>query len=248
MRIDENGLLLSQKIRDSLNLDGQDVVHGDDVTVEEDMMSNALVWLLGKIVNFLAEGDFFEFQPNCHPQIGISQDDLLTRWRQLDLELKTWLAALPQTFTASVSSHGPNGPSIASTRVWYTVPMCAATIQNYHMARILLLANRPHVSTAAGSTVTARMRSYREIWETTIYHGRQICAISLARPPDTVRTHSLQPLFVAGQCLSDDPERQVIIDLLKEIQHDLGWATDYRVRKLEDEWAEGERRMSQYRA
>lgn len=38
--------------------------------------------------------------------------------------------------------------------------MCASTMQNYHMAQILLLTNKPHESTARKTTVTQRLRSY----------------------------------------------------------------------------------------
>jgi hypothetical protein len=46
----------------------------------------------------------------------------------------------------------------------------------------------------------------------------------------------VQPLFVAGQCLTETRERRIILDLLRGIESDLGWATDYRVRQLLKEW------------
>ena len=112
-------------------------------------------------------------------------------------------------------------------------------MQSYHMARILLLVNKPQESTAIRSTVTARLRSYRIIQEEVRYHSQEICAISLSSPPDAVRIQSLQPLFVAGQCLSEAVDRQTVRDLLKGIQNDLGWATEYRIRKLDEEWKAG---------
>ena len=45
-----------------------------------------------------------------------------------------------------------------------------------------------------------------------------------------------QPLYVAGQCLTHHRERKVIIDLLRGIEVELGWATQYRVQQLEKEW------------
>ena len=51
-----------------------------------------------------------------------------------------------------------------------------------------------------------------------------------------MRVHQTQPLFVAGQCLSQSHERQVVLELLRGIETDLGWATENRVQKLLNEW------------
>lgn len=58
----------------------------------------------------------------------------------------------------------------------------------------------------------------------------------MARPDSSVRIHSLQPLFVSGQCLTDAKERRLIVRLLRDVESDLGWATGYRVKQLLKEW------------
>jgi hypothetical protein len=60
--------------------------------------------------------------------------------------------------------------------------------------------------------------------------------ISLSRSDEAVRIHSVQPLFTAGQCLSDPRERQVVMDLLRGIESDIGWATQYRTQALAEQW------------
>lgn len=45
-----------------------------------------------------------------------------------------------------------------------------------------------------------------------------------------------QPLYVAGQCLTHHRERRVLLDLLRGIEMDYGWPTQYRVLQLEEEW------------
>ena len=60
--------------------------------------------------------------------------------------------------------------------------------------------------------------------------------IACSRPEASVRVHSTQPLFVAGQCLTHYSERKVVLDLLRSIETDLGWATEYRVEQLIKEW------------
>jgi hypothetical protein len=104
------------------------------------------------------------------------------------------------------------------------------------MARIILLINKPHESTARRSTLSNRLTSYRSIELEVRHHSQEICGIALARPEGSVRIHQVQPLFVAGQCLVDNRERRIILDLLRSIESDLGWATDYRVQQLLKEW------------
>lgn len=60
--------------------------------------------------------------------------------------------------------------------------------------------------------------------------------IACSRPEASVKVHSTQPLFVAGQCLTHYSERKVVLDLLRSIERDLGWATEYRVEQLIKEW------------
>ena len=109
-------------------------------------------------------------------------------------------------------------------------------MQNFHMARILLLINKPHESTARRSTVASRLKSYRNIESEIRFHSSEICGIALARPENSVRVHQVQPLFVAGQCLTEPDERRVVLELLRGIESDLGWAADYRVQHLLKEW------------
>ena len=100
--------------------------------------------------------------------------------------------------------------------------MCASTMQSYHMARTILLMNRPHESTARRSTLSDRLHSYRTIEKEVRYHSHEICGIALGRPEGSVRIHQVQPLFVAGQCLTESRERRIILDLLRGIESDLG--------------------------
>lgn len=120
--------------------------------------------------------------------------------------------------------------------VWYPIPMVASAMQNYHMARILLLINKPHESTARRATVTGRLQSYQAIAAEIRSHAQSIVSIALSRPEAAARIFSIQPLFVAGQCLTDHRERLVVLGLLTAIEKDLGWATEWRVSQLRGEW------------
>ena len=241
LHIDEHGFVMPSNTED---------FHYPDrlIVMREDMIANALIWLLSKIINFIASGDSID---NVYPQnpaspngiVGINQMVLLERWKELERELDIWYQGLPETFKpcakldpisdGSISAHSPKA---IFWEIWYSNPICASAMQLYHMARIILIVNKPHESTARRSTLATRLHSYRDIESDTRHHSFQICGIALGRPEGSVRIQQVQPLFVAGQCLTDTKERNAVLILLRGIEADLGWATDYRVRQLLREW------------
>ncbi|GKZ95699.1 hypothetical protein AnigIFM59636_009707 [Aspergillus niger] len=229
----------------------------------EDMLSNALIWIISKIINFITSGDGitpgdFENPRGQRPCFGTTQEELLARWKRLDIELRAWYDTVPRSFTPCARSRlflsnavpiprtasAPAAANVATNTtstdtidaIIFTVPMCAVTMQTYHMARVLLLTNMPQESTAIRST--ARLRSYRRIAELAVRHAREICGISLGGLPDAILPHTVQPLFVAGQCFEQDSERQLVVDLLQQVECDSGWATKYRIQDLQRQWAE----------
>ncbi|PYH88716.1 hypothetical protein BO71DRAFT_488552 [Aspergillus ellipticus CBS 707.79] len=205
-----------------------------DPWLEEARRSNALIWIMGKICNLITSGDGltageFESPPGHRPWFGATQEDHLERWKSLERELRNWHNSLPETFNPcaqkplALSELLPvsSGCPQALLATLFTIPMCAVTIQTYLMARILLLINQPQESTAIRSTVTARLRSYRETSIEVLQHARQVCSISLAGLPDAMLPHSVQPLFVAGQCFEEPWERQLVLKLLRGIERDI---------------------------
>jgi hypothetical protein len=240
LQIDQQGFVVPSNTRET--------TFPEQTVMREDMISNALIWLMSKIVNYMASGDSVDHvfpQDPSSPTgiIGINQMMLLERWRELEKELEVWRQGLPDTFKACArlppvtdGSAPVDSARAIFPEIWYSIPMCASTMQSYHMARTILLINRPHESTARRSTLSDRLGSYRAIEREVRHHVHEICGIALSRPEGSVRIHQVQPLFVAGQCLSESRERRVVLDLLRGIEADLGWATDYRVRKLLKEW------------
>ncbi|GMF70022.1 unnamed protein product [Aspergillus oryzae] len=217
---------------------------GDDV-MKEDLIGNGLIWILSKIINFISSGDNLQLGSgpvNTGP-LGISQQVLLERWYRLETELDVWYNGLPDTFRPCARLEHPlqkdgdgDGDGCALSEIWYSIPVCSSAMQHYHMARILLLINKPHESTSRRSTITNRLNSYRSIESEIRFHSREIVGISMAHPEGSVRINSLQPLFVSGQCLTEPREREMVLQLLRGIEFDLGWATGYRVKQLLREW------------
>ncbi|KAF5695276.1 hypothetical protein FDENT_580 [Fusarium denticulatum] len=211
--------------------------------IEEDTKSNELTWLIGKLSNHLTSGDAinpsdYALPLGQRPTIGVTQERLLERWKMLLKEFKKWHDSLPSTFKPCARTPYPSSDSCFSsfTQIWYELPICAATMQNYHMAMILLLVNQPQESTFIRSTVSARLKSYRQIQQEVHHYAREICGVSLAEPSDPVRANSVQALFVAGQVFHEKGEQEAVLKLLDDIEKDLGWTTRFHRAKLVDEW------------
>jgi len=217
--------------------------------VEEDARSNELVWLLGKIANHIAAGDalnpqHYSLPPGQRPLVGVTQEQLLERWNLLSRELQDWRCSLPASFVPSARTRSTDTVGTFDNseghcplnfeKIWYEASICAATMHSYHMACILLLTNQPQESTAVRSSVSARLDSYRQSEREALRHAREICGISLTNPPDSVRVHSVQALFVAGQVFTDSRDLEVVLELLSGIERDLGWTTSHHASRIAD--------------
>ena len=182
LSIDAEGFInLNQKTSESADNDG---------VMREDMVCNALVWLISKLINYIAAGEMFTPIPAGHREentqsdeplsVGISQQALLERWERIDSEIIAWHSGLPDTFKPcariphQLPPAGAEPSSSLFSEIWYSIPMCGSTIQNYHMARILLLINKPHETTARRTTISRRLTSYRLIGEEIMHHCGEI--------------------------------------------------------------------------
>ncbi|KAF2142042.1 uncharacterized protein K452DRAFT_227477 [Aplosporella prunicola CBS 121167] len=236
--IDDNGFIQMGEVAASGYPEGDDIM-------KEDMIANALVWLMSKVVNFMAAGDELPQDPGSPWQTGVPQRTLLDYWIYLNRQFQTWYEGLPIIFKPCARippSRIPNAlieddcDSILS-EVWYSLPLCASTMQSYHMSQVQLLLNKPQETTQGRSTVYDRFNSYGSTVNECQAHSREILSIALSRPDASVRIHSVQPLYTAGQCVQDPRERRLVVKLLRDIEADTGWATEYRVRQLLQHWS-----------
>lgn len=188
---------------------------------KEDIYSHRLVWILSKMMNLLASESYDLGNCSAH-------------WNSLEKELESWYQDVPSTFQPAIRLEpDPNSSNPARSlfaEVFHTIPSCAVTMQHYYTGQILLLLHKPR---GPLHSITDQVRRHREISDKILCHSREICAIALGRPP---RIHMLQPLFLAGQCLESTEERKIILDLLRRIESELGWASQYRVDELLAEW------------
>ena len=235
--IDDQGSMIPSNTNDiAYAEDGESVIRVD-------VICNTLVWLMAKLVNFMADGD--QTLDNMEASwAGTPTRSLTGRWCNLRHQFQVWHDNLSVTFQPSVRidpSHTPGHLSKVDDEsmfpdIWYSSPMCASAMQTYHTSQVLLLMNKPHESTHGRCTVCARLNSYQSTLVACQKHSREIVGISLASSDEAVRIHSVQPIFIAGQCLSDLRERQVVLTLLRNLELDLGLATDYRMQQLTELW------------
>ena len=204
--------------------------------MKEDMISNALVWLSSRLCNFIAAGEGFNPVPAGDRSevpredelgdLGRSQKSQLEKWHAIWRTFDVWFEGLPATFKPSARIKSkiqrplsdvqllPAGERTSHPfdEVWYSIPMCAATMQHYHMARILLLINKPHETTARRSTIANRLKSYREIQEQIVYHCYEIWYVASTRSlPFVLMILSQQHcLFPSGSFGADPPNSALV--------------------------------------
>jgi hypothetical protein len=218
-----------------------------DTSPKEDDFGNYLMWILCKIVNFLSSDGLKRttqsHQPDIRDTSEIERSQKRTTIRnELCKELESWMQALPETFTPCVRIDNPQNsfmgtqlPTMPFPELYFSISACAASIQYYHFARILLLLDELQDDTQNQASTSNRLRHYRDVSRKINSHCQEICAIAVGRPPGSVRMHMPQSLFLSGQCLEDFEERRCVVELLREIERDTGWATEYRAKQLETE-------------
>lgn len=233
----------------------------DPYMSKEDQTFNGLCWLAFKVVNFLAHskqaqvaqwvGSPIARTPSSSgssraTSVQLSQVPDTNTWLDLCFELQTWFEGAPETIRPCVRIEHPRDLSRRSEdhsspfpEVVHTMAPCAAAMQHYHFVRIALLLNRPPDVVGGPSTAFDRLQSYREVTKEVDHRCREVCGIALGRPHAEVRINMIPLLFAVGQCLEMDNERQIIVDLLRGIEADLGLATGYAVEKLQSSWHRG---------
>ncbi|KAJ5579434.1 hypothetical protein N7450_008301 [Penicillium hetheringtonii] len=227
-------------------------INGPRHLSQEDQSTNGLCWLVCKVINFLARSKQSQVAqwtgaPSSKPGGGQEtpggNDYDTNTWLDLSFQFQTWFEGVPETFRPCVRIDHPRDFSASSENarlpfpeVFYSFSTCAAAMQHYHFGRIALLINQPPDVLSAPSTAFDRLQGYREVTKKVEYRCRELCGIALGRPQAGVRVHMIPLLFAIGQCLEGADEHQIVVDLLRGVEADLGWATEYAVTKLEASW------------
>ncbi|QIW97584.1 hypothetical protein AMS68_003102 [Peltaster fructicola] len=258
-RLDTNDLPMWQSAGLRLTFDGkvcpsapQHLNYTQDYAMSDDMICNALIWLMSKLVNFIASSDGI-FEAISPLGMDFRHQALIDEWNDLEEQFRVWYDGLPDSFQPSVVRESEEGVGIGET--WFPRSMCASTMQSYHFARIQLLHHKPPSITkgqrqlgSAGLSLAARHTEYSTILQQTRAHAKEIVSIGLGRADEGARVHAVQPLWTAGLVLGGDinndgqasPEadmwRCTIVALLRAIERDMGWAAEYRIQSLLELW------------
>ena len=195
-------------------------------------VAHTLLWLVLRVMNYLASEN--DETPTLRQPM----------WLQLTRQLDEWYTTLPQTFQPCaqikyrLKRQGNSTSASYLTEVFFSMNVCAAALQLYHFARILLLLNKPIESqdTSMFGSGSSQLKPYRSIPNEAVKHAHQIVGIALGRPHPAVRVEMLLPLYIAGMCLEADEERRVLLELLRAIEQDTGCSTEGRCVELMGEW------------
>lgn len=191
-----------------------------------ELVAHTLLWLVLRVMNYIANDD-----DSSAARQG--------QWDQLTRQLDHWYGNLPATYQPCATIRHRSIPPTTSQLVesFFSIDVCAAALQLYHFARILLLLHRPmsRQNVFGGN----RLKQYREVSNEAIKHAHEIIGIALGRPHPAIRVEMLLPLTVAGACLEENEERKVVIELLRAIEKDTGCATESRCQQLVIDWGWG---------
>lgn len=206
-------------------------VHHDN----EQTALRALLRLLCKVVNCKHGTVSSTLSPAEHE----------AQWTRLHCAFDAWLERIPPSFQPDailkreVDSRGPVS-DIFAEEIWFTSSTCAFAMIHYHMARIILLMCGPsnmffRTNTSPRSNFEL-MGAYRALEQKLRNHAKAILSIVLGTPDDSLRIHLLQPLYTAGQCLTEKSDQCMIVEMIRSIEQDLGIMSEDRVKDLVEGW------------
>lgn len=185
-----------------------------------DMHANQAVYLMAQVVNLLAVTMSESTSPYSNPRP--TSVDFIRRWRELWGFIDKWYTSCPTEMQ----------PVYASTiqgcfpTVLFSNPAAISGNQMYHTAAVLMLQHKP-----GGVDLIPRPRSI-------LWHARRIIGISQSNTHHGCWTNSLQPLWIAGRLFSSRTEHREILALLRRIEKESGWATEWRADDLREWWGD----------
>ncbi|PYH46974.1 Zn(II)2Cys6 transcription factor domain-containing protein [Aspergillus saccharolyticus JOP 1030-1] len=217
-------------------------------SLPEDLSFHSLARLSCKVVNFMAESKKSFLQqlirsPSVEGSGASSPYPTTSTWLDLSFEYQAWVERLPESFRPCVRldkprnlAAMPGATPVPFPEVYYSLPSYAFAMQMCHFGRLALSLNRPADALTAPSTAFDRVQGYRELTKEVDYRCKEIIGIALARPQTCARVYMAPLLFAVGQFQEALEEQQIVVDLLRGIEADLGWETDSKIKALQTLW------------
>ncbi|KAI8301021.1 Transcription activator AMTR1 [Colletotrichum sp. SAR11_59] len=188
-----------------------------------DMWANYAVYICAQVLDLLAPlakanpGGLFFDGPRNDMRYRV-------RWMKLWRYVEDWHSRRPSEMQHIMSI--PSSDTEPFPKILYSNPAAISGNQLYHTASLLMLQNRP-----ASLRLSPRPRS-------ALWHARQICGISMTNHHHGAWTNSVQPLWIAGRCMSHPAEHRAILQLLEKIEKESGWGTKWRADDLKEFWGD----------
>lgn len=187
-------------------------------TKEFEQWANYAVYLIAHVLDLLA-------MPSEMIQAPTRNDPKFrARWLKLWKYICDWHHRRPAPFIPTMTI--PSSDSSPFPTILFSNPAAISGNQLHHTASILMLQNQPPAVRLA-----SKPRSI-------LWHARQVCGISISNDHHGAWTNGIQPLWIAGRCMSHPSEHKAILELLGRIERESGWSTRWRADDLKEFWGD----------
>ena len=157
--------------------------------------------------------------------INRASPNFRARWLDLWKHVSSWHMLRPPALHSILTVPSSESPGPFPT-ILFSNPAAISGNQLYHTASILMLQNQP-----ANVKIIPKPRSI-------LWHARQVCGIAISNDHHGAWTNSVQPLWIAGKCMSHPEEHKAILDVLDRIERESGWKTKWRAEDLREFWGD----------
>jgi hypothetical protein len=207
-----------------------------------------LLWILCRVTNYLAVKARGPLSAHAQSPASVSSGASRARsqeWTEIKRDVDNLSESTHSLLVADVVYPYPIPSSCATSSMfveeaWFISSVLAMAAVYFHTIMILLLRSMPNENLSAISTRPNGppdwMSIFHSLQQDIAGHARKLISIAVGVPQYSVKVHMLQPLYIAGGCLSDDSDRKRLVELLEKMEWETGIATGYRVQELLREW------------
>lgn len=225
--------------------------------------SHYSVYLLARVLHLLAPDPLTTFKVP-----SLADPRYRAHWLQLWTAITEWYAARPAPLHAiltvpSSDSASPfptvlfsNPAAVSGNQLHHTASILMLQNQPANVdpnltpgldpalplpvpsARTPASASASASASAAGPPSKPAPRPKAPPRRSILWHARQICAISISNHHHGAWTNSVQPLWIAGRCMSHPAEHRAIVDVLERIERESGWGARWRAEDLKEYWGD----------
>ncbi|KAF2272055.1 uncharacterized protein EI97DRAFT_427020 [Westerdykella ornata] len=187
----------------------------------ETAWANNMTWICATVIQFCFGGGSAE--PLARKQ----------KWTELEEAVESWLQNRPATFDPIWAGLPVPGASNPFPEFWFIADWHVMAFGFYHLSCMLLIMYKPTPRFAVRS-VHGRLR---ETDFQVMEHARAICGACRSSPATVPSLITLcHTVFIWGPLMTDQFERDGVIQLLVNVEKEHAWPTAWIVQSLREEW------------